>query len=144
MREITNPSPADAATIPAAARSIFHLPPAAAQSGVRRHPPFVVRSAPRRQRRGYPRRTGTACPTPSAKITHPRPPTFRGMSSTAAPRPLPTTYRDMSPFRKRFHNPLPADAVTIPASARGAFHLQPTASLSHDQQRHAVDIANAV
>ena len=40
-------------------------------------------------------------------------------------------------------NPLPADAVAIPADAR-AFHLPPTASLSHDQQRHAVDIANAV
>ena len=60
--------------------------------------------------------------TPSAKTTHPN----RGMSSTAAPRPLPTTHRNMSSFLKRFHNPLPADAVTIPASARGTFHLPPT------------------
>ena len=35
------------------------------------------------------------------------------------------TYRDMSSFYKRFYNPLPADAVTIPASARDAFHLPP-------------------
>lgn len=40
-------------------------------SGVRVPPQVVVRPAPRRQRRGHPRRTGTACPTPSAKITHP-------------------------------------------------------------------------
>ena len=38
----------------------------------------------------------------------------------------------------------PTYTVTIPADARGAFHLPPAASLSHDQQRHAVDIANAV
>lgn len=37
-----------------------------------------------------------------------------------------------------------ADAVTIPVSVRGAFHLPPVASLPHGQQRHAVDIANAV
>ena len=41
-------------------------------------------------------------------------------------------------------NPLPADAVTIPADARGAFHLPPAASLFHDLQRRPVDIADAV
>ena len=41
-------------------------------------------------------------------------------------------------------NPFPADAVILPADARGAFHLPPAASLLSSQQRHAVDIANAV
>lgn len=63
----------------------FTRRPPAIQLGVRGHSPFVVRSAPRRQRRGYPRRTGTACPTPSAKTSHPRPPTLCRMSAGAAP-----------------------------------------------------------
>ena len=66
----------------------FTCRPLAIQSGVRGHPPVVVRPAPRRQRRGYPRRTGTACPTPSAKTTHPRPPTFCITSVQIPPRPL--------------------------------------------------------
>ena len=40
--------------------------------------------------------------------------------------------------------PAPAMPVTTPASACGASHLPPAASLLHDQQRHPVDIANAV
>ena len=35
-------------------------------------------------------------------------------------------------------------AVTLPDSACGAFHPLTATSLLHDQQRHAVDIANAV
>ena len=62
----TNPLPADAATIPANARSAFTSCPLAIQSGVRGHPPVVVRSTPRRPRRGYPRRSGARCPTPCA------------------------------------------------------------------------------
>ena len=43
------------------------------------------------------------------------------------------------------NNTVAADTVvTIPADVRGAFHPPPAASLSHDQQRHPVDIANAV
>ena len=34
----------------------------------------------------------------------------------------------MSSLYKRSYNPLPADAVTIPASARGTFHLPPAAN----------------
>ena len=51
----------------------FTCRPLAIQSGVRGHPPVVVRSAPRRPRRGYPRRSGARCPTPRVKTTHPRP-----------------------------------------------------------------------
>ena len=43
------------------------------------------------------------------------------------------------------NNTVAADTVaTIPASARGKLHLPPEASLLNGQQRHAVDIANAV
>ena len=56
---------------PPSSAAHFTSRPLAVPSGVRGQPPVIVRPVPRRQRRGYPRRTGTACPTPSAKTTHP-------------------------------------------------------------------------
>ena len=42
----------------------------------------------------------------------------------------------MSPFRKRFCKQLPADAVTIPASARGVFHPPPAEGRTDTSAQH--------
>ena len=81
MRSPSSPPPA----------AHFTCRPLAIQSGGRGHPPSVVRPAPRRPRRGYPHRSGARRPTPRAKPTHLRPPTFCRMSAQFPPRPLPSS-----------------------------------------------------
>ena len=101
----TNPPPADAVTIPADACGTFHLPPAADTP----RPNWREVSDTARQNNS----------SPPADILH-------NVVNRRA-RSHQTTYRDMSSFYKRFYNPLPADAVTVPADARGSFHLPPAA-----------------
>ena len=70
------------------------------------------------------------------------PPLF-GLRSARGKQHSPRRYSTI-PASARSAAPSPADAVSIPAAARGAFRPPPATSLSPDQQRHPVDIANAV
>ena len=123
----TNPLPADAATIPAYARATFHLPPACHPIGGSGASPVRCLSrpsaaTPRSSPPNWHRVSDTARQTTSS------PPADILQNVVARRQSRQTTfYKLWSLIPKGTTNPLPADAVTIPASARGTFHPPPAA-----------------